>query len=192
LFLFSQAMILREAKGIPAWRVRAIVPLVVSTGLAEGAGLFLASTTALLALQSISEPTAIAVVLLTAARSWTWRSYRAVLAIEGAPVRALAELDRYQPIFFVVGLVLPVVLIAAGFVAQIEPFMFATAGVCVLVAGSALKFVLITRAGFNQGFALKHTPVRGSGAPGPAVKPGWWTHEIAKRSTTGPCMTGIR
>ena len=38
---------------------------------------------------------------------------------------------------------------------------------------AALKFILVTRAGFNQGFALNHTPVRGSGIAGPAVKPGW-------------------
>jgi phenylacetyl-CoA:acceptor oxidoreductase subunit 2 len=31
----------------------------------------------------------------------------------------------------------------------------------------------VTRAGFNQGFSLSHTPVRGSGVAGPAVKPGW-------------------
>jgi phenylacetyl-CoA:acceptor oxidoreductase subunit 2 len=36
-----------------------------------------------------------------------------------------------------------------------------------------LKYVLVTRAGFNQGFALARTPVRGWGAAGPAVKPGW-------------------
>jgi phenylacetyl-CoA:acceptor oxidoreductase subunit 1 len=174
LFLFSQAMILKEARGIPAWRVQAIVPLIVSTGFAEGAGLFLAATTVLPALKSMSEPAAIASVLLAAVRSWTWQSYRTALAIEGAPIRALAELDRYRPIFFVVGLALPVLLTVAGFIATlIQPFVFAAAGACVLVAGSALKFILITRAGFNQGFALKHTPIRGAGAPGPAVKPGW-------------------
>jgi phenylacetyl-CoA:acceptor oxidoreductase subunit 1 len=174
LFLFSQAMILKEAKGIPAWRVRAVVPLIASTGLAEGAGLFLAATALVPALQSVSEPTAIATVLLAAVRSWAWRSYRSTLGIEGAPVRALAVLDRHRPIFFVVGLALPVVLIAAGFVATpIEPFVFAVAGICAAVGGGALKFILITRAGFNQGFALKHTPVRGAGAPGPAIKPGW-------------------
>jgi hypothetical protein len=31
----------------------------------------------------------------------------------------------------------------------------------------------VTRAGYNQGFALEHTPVRGSGAAGSGVKPGW-------------------
>jgi phenylacetyl-CoA:acceptor oxidoreductase subunit 2 len=167
-------MILKEAKGIPAWRVRAVVPLIVSTGLAEGAGLFLAATTLLPALKSFSEPTAIATVLLCAVRSWAWRNYRTALNVEGAPVRALAVLDRHRPMFFFVGLALPVLLIATGFVAAgIQPLVFVVAGVCALTAGSALKFILITRAGFNQGFALKHTPVRGAGTPGPAVKPGW-------------------
>jgi phenylacetyl-CoA:acceptor oxidoreductase subunit 1 len=174
LFLFSQAMILKEAKGIPAWRVATIVPLIVSTGLAEGAGLFLVATTMMPALKSVSEPTAIATVLLCAVRSWAWQGYRATLAVEGAPVRSLAALDRYRPAFFAVGLAIPVLLVVAGFVvAQIAPLVFAAAGVCALAAGGTLKFILITRAGFNQGFALKHTPVRGSGEPGPAIKPGW-------------------
>ena len=29
------------------------------------------------------------------------------------------------------------------------------------LGGAAFKFMLITRAGFNQGFALTHLPVRG-------------------------------
>jgi len=43
----------------------------------------------------------------------------------------------------------------------------------VFSAGWALKFIMITRAAYNQGFALNHTPVRGSGLPGGAVKPRW-------------------
>jgi phenylacetyl-CoA:acceptor oxidoreductase subunit 2 len=35
------------------------------------------------------------------------------------------------------------------------------AGLLVAGAGGWLKFMLITRAGFNQGFALAHLPVRG-------------------------------
>ena len=47
------------------------------------------------------------------------------------------------------------------------------AGLSIMAAGSGLKFILVTRASFNQGFALTHTPVRGSGHAGGAVKPGW-------------------
>ena len=38
-FLYCQARILRAATGIPAWRRPAVVPLIVITGLAEGAAL---------------------------------------------------------------------------------------------------------------------------------------------------------
>jgi phenylacetyl-CoA:acceptor oxidoreductase subunit 2 len=40
-FLYCQARILRASKGIPAWRAPQIVPLIVFTGIAEGAGLAL-------------------------------------------------------------------------------------------------------------------------------------------------------
>ena len=51
--------------------------------------------------------------------------------------------------------------------------MFVLAGLAAVAAGLGFKFLLITRAGYNQGFALLHTPVRGTGRAGPAVKPGW-------------------
>jgi len=51
--------------------------------------------------------------------------------------------------------------------------MFALAGAAIAATGAALKLILVTRAGYNQGFALAHTPIRGSGIAGPAVKPGW-------------------
>jgi len=174
LFLFSQAMILKEAKGIPAWRTPAIVPLIVVTGLAEGAGLFLIAAALMPSLSATAQWMAPAVVLLVALRSAAWRAYGRALASEGAPLRSIAVLDTLRVPFVVVGLIAPLVLIAAGFVMSgATAVLFVLAGLCALVAGSALKFVLVTRAGFNQGFALRHTPSRGSGAPGPAVKPGW-------------------
>jgi hypothetical protein len=42
-FLYCQARILQAAKGIPAWREPLTVPLLVATGLAEGAGLYWAA-----------------------------------------------------------------------------------------------------------------------------------------------------
>jgi phenylacetyl-CoA:acceptor oxidoreductase subunit 2 len=54
------------------------------------------------------------------------------------------------------------------------------AGACLMIAGLSsiaggwlLKYTLVTRAAFTQGFALAHLPVRGRGVAGPAVKPGW-------------------
>jgi len=174
LFLFSQAMILREAKGIPAWRSPFVVPLIVATGLAEGGGLFLVAATALPSLASMADVTAAAAVTAAVMRAWTWHSYLTGLRMEGAPKRALAVLDRFKPWFFALGLVVPTGLIVLAFITtNPATALFPIAGLCIAGAGAALKFVLVTRAGYNQGFALVHTPVRGSGIAGPAVKPGW-------------------
>jgi phenylacetyl-CoA:acceptor oxidoreductase subunit 2 len=85
-------------------------------------------------------------------------------------------LKAFGPWFFAFGLALPLGAIVVGFLsAAAAPalVLFAFAGAAIAVAGMALKFILVTRAGYNQGFALAHTPVRGSGIAGPAVKPGW-------------------
>ncbi len=174
LFLFSQAMILQAAKGIPAWRMPWVVPLIIATGLAEGSGLFLAATAQFSALQPLAEAVAVTAIILAALRGWIWRCYLKALAAEGAPTRTLAVFYGYRPWFFMVGLALPLALIVIGFVKMTAAApLFAMAGVCIAAAGSVLKLILVTRAGFNQGFALTHTPVRGSGHAGPAVKPGW-------------------
>lgn len=174
LFLYSQAMILKEAKGIPAWRIAWVVPLVIATGLAEGSGLFLAATAQLDAFQPLVELVTVIAVALAALRGWIWRSYQAALGAAGAPTRTFAVFLAYRPWFFIVGLALPSALIVAGVTMGIAPaVLFAIAGICITATGAVLKFILVTRAGFNQGFALTHTPVRGSGIVGPAIKPGW-------------------
>jgi len=171
-FLVSQAMILKEARGIPAWRTPAIVPLIVVTGLAEGTGLLLAAAAPWPSLLTLA--TAIAVAVLAMLRAGCWYAYVTRLASEGAPTRTLAVLDAFRPWFFVLGLALPVALILIGILApSAAAAPFALAGLAVAASGGALKFVLVLRAAYNQGFALTHTPVRGSGAAGPAIKPGW-------------------
>ncbi|HWP25446.1 MAG TPA: 4Fe-4S dicluster domain-containing protein [Xanthobacteraceae bacterium] len=174
LFLFSQAMILYEAKGIPAWRTSFIIPLIIGTGVTEGGGLFLVLNAALQWQGPAVELTAVAVAMLAALRGWIWRSYLTALLIEGAPLRALDALERFRPWFLVLGLIAPLLLIALGLVVTSATMpLFALSGLLIAAAGVALKFVLVTRAGWNQGFALKHTPARGTGAAGPGVKPGW-------------------
>lgn len=174
LFLCSQAMILKEAKGIPAWRIVWILPLVIATGLAEGSGAFLAAVTQVAALDPLVKLAAVTAVALAALRAWIWRFYQAALTAQGAPTRTLAILHDFRTWFFFCGLALPSVLIISGVAMGIAPrVLFAVAGVCIAATGAALKFIVVTRAGFNQGFALVHTPVRGSGIAGPAVKPGW-------------------
>jgi phenylacetyl-CoA:acceptor oxidoreductase subunit 1 len=174
LFLFCQGMILEQSKGIPAWRNPRVIALIMATGLAEGCGLFLMLAALLPGLSDAAKPFAFALVALAATRSWTWRRYFNALESEGAPTRALEIFMACRGWFFTAGLVLPLVLVAIGLVlTTADKALFALAGLSVFASGWAIKFILITRAAYNQGFALPHTPIRGSGLPGPAVKPGW-------------------
>ena len=174
LFLFCQGMILEQSKGIPAWRAPRVIALIMATGLAEGCGLFLLLAAFLPALGSVAKPMAIALAVLAAIRVWTWWRYLNALESEGAPTRTLEIFSACRFWFFAAGLVLPVALVAVGLLLPAAgAALFALAGFAVFATGWALKFILITRAAYNQGFALPHTPVRGSGIPGPAVKPGW-------------------
>ena len=173
LFLLSQAMILREARGIPAWRSRLMVPLIMATGIAEGAGLFLAGAALLPSLVPAAPAVAVAAVMLAGLRGWIWRLYLSALQVEGAPSRTLAVLSTLSPWFFLVGLAVPSILTVVGLaVTDISLPVFAVAGICIFVSGGTLKLILVTRAGFNQGFALPQAPARGSEVTGPAIKPG--------------------
>jgi phenylacetyl-CoA:acceptor oxidoreductase subunit 1 len=174
LFLFCQGMILEQAKGVPAWRNPKVIALIMATGLTEGCGLFLVAAVMLPALAPFAKPAAMTLVMLAAIRSWTWRRYFASLENEGAPTRTLEILGNCRFWFFVFGLALPFALIVLGLlITSAASALFALVGISVFVTGWLLKFILITRAAYNQGFALNHTPVRGSGLAGPAVQPGW-------------------
>jgi len=172
-FLFSQGMILYAAKGIPAWRCPWVVPLILSTGFAEGGGLFLAAATVIAGPVQIIDVTAVVVTILALLRAVVWRAYLTSLTAKGAPARALAVLDRCRLWLFIGGLALPLGLIVIGLALPMAKPIFALAGLAIMATGAGLKFLLVTRAGFNQGFALLHTPVRGSGQAGPAIRPGW-------------------
>ena len=174
LFLFCQGMILEQSKGIPAWRNPRVIPFILATGLAEGCGLFLLLALLLPALAAAAKPMAIALVVLAAARLWAWWRYLGALESEGAPTRTLEIFTACRVWFFAAGHVLPLALLVLGLILPAAgAVLFALAGLCVFATGWAIKFILITRAAYNQGFALPHTPIRGSGIPGPAVKPGW-------------------
>jgi phenylacetyl-CoA:acceptor oxidoreductase subunit 2 len=135
-FLYCQARILRAAKGIPAWRAPEIVPLVVFTGLAEGAGIALAI--------SVDERVLLLFALAVVARAIAWRRYRRAVSTP-----ALEPAGR--------------VLVWVGTLAALA-LVFAPplAGCAALAAGWLLKLALVTRASHRQEFALPHLPVRGT------------------------------
>ncbi len=173
-FLFSQARILGNAKGIPAWREASLVPLLVSTGLCEGAGILAAGLVLVGALPDLAWSVQLLLLALVLARYLAWRSYRAALRKKGAPTGTVRALDGMTPGFVLIGHALPAALVSVGAIAiPLQPFFLSTAGLLVLVTGWLFKFVLIVRAAFNQGYALERMPARGGGTSVPGIKPGW-------------------
>ena len=158
-FVYCQGRMLQAAKGIPAWREPLLSPLIVTTGLAEGGGLFFltgplhgAGTQPMLALFA-------ALVLV---RVLVWLAYRRRLAAAVAP-RAGAVLDRVGRMLQLAGTLAPLALIAAGVASGTQiPLVAAIAGFAAAGTGAIMKYSIIIRAGFNQGFALARLPVRGA------------------------------
>lgn len=158
-FLYCQARIVQGAKGIPTWREPLTVPLLVFTGLAEGAGLFW-----VVAAWQFSSGALVALFGVLVLMRWLlWRAWRASIA--GAPVPALHAIDRAGVFVQWLGSVLPLALILAASFAQAQGMLSAAlltaAGAAVAVTGAYFKFTLITRGAYYQGFSLVHLPVRG-------------------------------
>ncbi|MCI4429321.1 MAG: dimethyl sulfoxide reductase anchor subunit [Burkholderiales bacterium] len=160
-FVFCQSRMLQAAKGIPAWREPLLVPLLLLTGLAEGAGLGLLAMPE----HAAAQPRVLAFAsLLVLARAAAWLMYRRGLSGHAAP-RALAALDGRGRWLQLAGFWLPIVAfvaVAGGWIGGAFAAVLAAAGGAAVVGtGAWFKFTLITRAGFNQGFTLAHLPVRG-------------------------------
>ena len=143
MFLYCQVRMVQGAKGIPAWRAKATVPLMLTTALAEGTGLALFVTSDWLALGFFA--------FAVAARAAAWRHYSRSVA--NPPLRSpghrLVEL----------GTTLPLALAVPGIWFAPAAWL---AGALALTAGWQLKHALVIRASFKQGFVLPRLPVRGA------------------------------
>ena len=167
VFLYCQARILEQAKGIPAWRIGAIVPLIVWTGLAEGGGLFIL-------LGSAALWSGLAVLALIGLRFLAWRAYLGALGRDGAPAGTFTAFDKIARLFELGGHALPAALIALSLMTPPgAALLMALGGLFAFAGGWLFKIVLVTKAAYNQGFAVDHMPARGAGASGPGIKPGW-------------------
>jgi phenylacetyl-CoA:acceptor oxidoreductase subunit 2 len=158
-FVYCQGRIVQAGKGIPLWREPLTVPLLVATGLAEGAGLYWLAGVAparggtLLALLFAA---------LVLARWLLWRTWRVRVARTAAPA-ALKAIDGPGGALQWLGGAAPIALalLAAAGVAW-APLLLALAGAMAAGTGVMFKYTLITRAAFNQGFHLDRLPVRGT------------------------------
>lgn len=160
LFLYCQSRMLPATKGIPAWRSKQLTPLMFSTGLCEGCGVFLllgqwhgAVTSVVLGL----------FVLLLVARLVLWLRYRRAVESSMSP-RARAALNQAGCMLLVGGTIAPLLLLAVSAVlthGTVQALLLALAGAGAAFSGANFKYTLVTRASFNQGFALVQLPVRG-------------------------------
>lgn len=155
LFLYSQSRILLANKGIPAWRHPRCPQLVMITGLTEGCGLLL------LALPLIDQPQPAiwaAMLVLLGVRALIWRHYRAGLEQVGAPPACQKKFASIDSKFLWLGHLLPAGLLA---LALLRPEAAMIAGVLAIGSGAWVKYILICKASFIQGFSMTHLPVRG-------------------------------
>jgi phenylacetyl-CoA:acceptor oxidoreductase subunit 2 len=155
LFLYSQSRILLADKGIPAWRHPRCAQLIIITGLTEGCGVLL------LALPLIDKPQPwiwALMLLLLIIRGLAWRNYRAGLQQTSAPQPCQKTLAAADGTFLWIGHIVPAAFLL---LALIAPEAAMIAGVLAFGSGARIKYVLICKASFLQGFSMPHLPVRG-------------------------------
>ncbi len=167
-FLYCQARMLHGGKGIPAWAENRSVALIISTGLVEGTGLMV------LVSASLNPGVVGAMLALILLRAWIWHNYRRNL-VGSAPDRTIAVLGRYHSPFTIIGMILPLVLVGGGFMLpEISHILYPLAGLGALLSGWLLKYVVINRAAYTQGYAIEHSPERSAGSGGgQGAAPGW-------------------
>lgn len=163
VFLYCQSRMLPAARGIPAWRSAWFSPLFLLTAACEGCGIFL-----LLGLFFTQIPGALLMTfpLLLALRVLVWRRYCSDVDASLA-TRARLALDQAWWQLSLFGTSLPILLLVVGswLGGPAQSLLLALAGACAAWAGASVKFTLVTRASFNQGFALFKMPVRGVRTP---------------------------
>jgi phenylacetyl-CoA:acceptor oxidoreductase subunit 1 len=162
-FLYCQARILHASRGIPAWRAPLMPWMLVATGLFEGFGILCL----VLALAGQAPSGALVPALgfgLAAINAGLWIDYRR--SAHGFPPLARRALGRITPLLRLVGHLAPAASFAlAAFAAPtLAGALLALGGAAAAAGGILWKFAVITRACYQQGFALPKLPRRGSGA----------------------------
>lgn len=151
-FLYCQARMLRASRAIPAWSHPRIVPLILLTGLAEGAGAYLV----------LGEPMRpfIALALAAAiAREIVCDMYRRGLIAAAAPEGTLAWFRRPEERALQALRIAAIVLLALGLTGN--TLGETIGGALATVTGWGFKAILITRAAYTRGLRIPRTPTRG-------------------------------
>ncbi len=150
-FLYCQARMLLASRGIPAWCQDEVVPLILATGLAEGAGLFLLIGGAQMPMLAL----ALGVTGLREVAIW---AYRRGLIKAKAPAGTLAWFSRPEEKMLAAMRLAAIALLALALAGWSTA---ALGGLLALATGWGLKVMLITRAAFTRGHVIQQTPARG-------------------------------
>jgi len=164
-FLYCQARILTAAKGIPAWRPRAMRWLLLASGLAEGCG-WLALGNALLPFApDLTAPLGLAMILAAAALATLWPIYWREAVAGGLGDGAKREIAGLMPAMLGIGQVLPAMLAAGALLASglVALALSGIAGAILVVGGLCWKYAVIVDASHVQDLILPQVPRRGSG-----------------------------
>lgn len=156
VFLVCQANILGAARAIPAWRGRSTTALLITAGLAEGAGLFWLIS----GWSATGTAPLLAFAALLAVRGALWESWRVRMRASAAPAVS-AQASRLAPWMRWIGAALPLAAVVLASATPAFAGVTALAGALVVATGAVFKFVLITRLSFHHGYSLPHMPVRG-------------------------------
>ena len=160
VFVYCQARMLRRAVGIPAWREPALVRFILTTSLVEGLALGLVLRLAGTGFAQLVPAWGLALALACAARYLAWRRYRS--RVEGGLVPAARHaISGAQPLAWIYGTVVPVVLAGSAAWPAYQAVPLTIAALLALFAGARIKWIVLTQADYNQGFGLPHLPVRG-------------------------------
>lgn len=150
-YLYCQARMLHASRGIPAWCQKEVPLLIIATGLAEGAGLYLV----------IAKSSAAMIAAALAAgimREILRELYRRGLIRAKAPAGTLAWFSRPAETALSAARLAAIILLAFALAGWSTA---ALGGLLAVVTGWGFKFMLVTQAAFNRGPVLPCTPVRG-------------------------------
>lgn len=164
LFLLCQARILSSSIGIPAWRAPLVPWMIAATGLLEGVAL-VGLIGAAIGLPQPTGELAIAGLSLVLVNAGLWAAYRAGAKAAGIVPLSRAVIDAASRFLHLFGHGLAASLFLLALLLPDFGWTFlALAGAAAIAGGWFMKFTLIVRAAYHQGYALPNLPQRGSGS----------------------------
>lgn len=170
-FLFCQAKILHLARGISAWRVALVPWMIVASGLLEGLGLLTLIMLWMEGFGTASPPLALAGLALVALNAGLWAAYRASAARNGVVPLSRRLIARISLPLQFAGHAFPAAMFVLALASpDIARVCLGAGSIAALAGGAYWKFMLVARAGYQQGFSMPMLPQRGSGTRAAPVR----------------------